>query len=209
MNRTLLETARSVLSHSKVPNEFWTEAVSTATYVRNRSPTTSVKDVTPFECLFNRKPDVSNLRVFGCIAYAHIPDSMRKKLEEKSRKCVYPEGTKGFKLYDLSKKSFIRSGDMTFDEKKFHDFNDGHLSKPNPEFYHPASDEAQSEEPTVQNEAENANDQVAEENIPIPVRPVNENHNEAVGETYEENFMEEVRNLNPRSCILLKTSLQM
>jgi hypothetical protein len=87
---------------------------------------------------------------------------------------------------------------MIFDEKKFHDFNDGHLSKPNPEFYHPASDEPQSEEPTVQNEAEKANDRVAEENIPIPVRPVNENRDEAVGETYEENFMEEVRNLNPQ-----------
>ncbi len=77
---------------------------------------------------------------------------------------------------------------MIFDEKKFHDFNDVHLSKPIPEFYHPASDEAQSEEPTVQNEAENVNDRVVEENIPIPVRPVNENRNEAVRETYKESF---------------------
>ncbi|CAB3979798.1 Retrovirus-related Pol poly from transposon TNT 1-94 [Paramuricea clavata] len=80
-----------------MPSEFWDEAVSTATYVQNRSPTTSLKGIIPFECLYNRKPDVSNLRVFGCIAFAHIPKHMRKKLEEISRKCVfvgYPEGTK-------------------------------------------------------------------------------------------------------------------
>ena len=108
MNRTLVETARSMMSHSKVPTEFWAEAVNTATYVRNRSPTTSLKGMTPFERLLNRKPNVSNLKVFGCVAYAHILENMRNKLEEKSRKCVfvgYPEGTKGFKLYDLSKKS--------------------------------------------------------------------------------------------------------
>ena len=81
--------------------------------------------MTPFECLFNRKPIVSNLKVFGCVAYAHIPENMRNKLEEKSRKCVfvgYPEGTKCFNLYDLSKKSFIRSRDIIFDETKFHNF---------------------------------------------------------------------------------------
>ena len=121
------------------------------------------------------------------------------------RKCVfvgYPEGTKGFKLYDLSKKFFIRSRDVIFDEKKFHDFNDGHLSKPNPEFYHPASDEPQSEEPTVQNEAENANDRVAEENIPIPVRPVNENRDEAVGETFEENFVSIMMKFSHLLCVI-------
>ena len=26
------------------------------------------------------KPDLSDLKVFGCIAYAHIPDGQRKKL---------------------------------------------------------------------------------------------------------------------------------
>ena len=29
MNRTVVESARSIISHSKMPNEFWTEAVNT------------------------------------------------------------------------------------------------------------------------------------------------------------------------------------
>ena len=64
MNRKIVESARSMLSHSNMPNEWWAEAViNTAVYLRNRSPTTG--GITPYESLFNKKPDVTNLRVFG------------------------------------------------------------------------------------------------------------------------------------------------
>ena len=33
MNRTLVETARSMMSHAKMPVEFWAEAISTAVYL--------------------------------------------------------------------------------------------------------------------------------------------------------------------------------
>lgn len=36
MNRTLMESARSMIAHAKQPNSFWAEAVATAAYVRNR-----------------------------------------------------------------------------------------------------------------------------------------------------------------------------
>ena len=103
MNRTLVEAARSMMFHAGMPKEFWAEAIHTATYVHNRSATSLLKEVTPFKRLFGRKPDVSNLRVFGCIALKHIPDAKRSKLDKKSSKCVfvgYPEGTKGYKLYN-------------------------------------------------------------------------------------------------------------
>ena len=120
MNQTLVETARSVMSHAKMPVEFWAEAISTAVYLQNHSPTISQPGITPFECLFNRKPDVSNLKVFGCLAFAHIPKSQRKKFDEKSKKTVfvgYPQGTKGYKLFDLSTKGFICSRDVIFAEE--------------------------------------------------------------------------------------------
>ena len=90
-----------MMFHAGMPKQFWAEAIHTATYVHNRSPTSSLKEVTPFERFFGQKPDVSNLRVFGCIAFKHIPDAKRRKLDNKSCKCVfvgYPEGTKGYKL---------------------------------------------------------------------------------------------------------------
>ena len=116
-----------MMSHAKVPKEFWAEAINTAVYLRNRSPTTAIKGITPFQALFGKRPDVSNLKVFGCLAYAHIPKDQCKKFDEKSRRSLfvgYPDGTKGYKLYDLKKQYFIRSRDVIFAEKEFHDFND-------------------------------------------------------------------------------------
>ena len=121
MNRTLMEKVRSMLYHSKLPLRFWAEALSTATHVRNCSPT-STFDETPYERWNGQKPDVSNLRVFGCKAYAHIPDEKRKKLDWKSEKCIfvgYPTGVKGHKLYNLSTRKMIVRRDITFVENDF------------------------------------------------------------------------------------------
>ena len=42
MNRTLVESARSMIAHAALLNIFWAEAISTAAYVRNRLPTTAL-----------------------------------------------------------------------------------------------------------------------------------------------------------------------
>ena len=49
------------------------------------------------------KHSVSRLKVFGCVAYAHVPDELRKKLDKKGHKCIfvgYSKDTKAYKLYD-------------------------------------------------------------------------------------------------------------
>jgi len=49
----------------------------------------------------------------------------------KSRKAIlvgYPEGTKGFKLYDPVVKRFLCSRDVIFDEGKFYNFKERELS---------------------------------------------------------------------------------
>ena len=118
----MLEAARSMLYQAKLPLNFWAEACSTAGYLHNRSPTTALKDGTPFESLFGRRPDISNLSVFGCVSYVHIPDSQRRKLDAKAHKAIfvgYPPGVKGYKLYDLEKKKFIVSRDVQFFEEDF------------------------------------------------------------------------------------------
>ena len=200
MNRTLVETARSMMSHAKMPVEFWAEAISTAVYLRNRSPTISLPGITPFECLFNRKPDVSNLKVFGCLSFAHIPKSQRKKFDEKSKKTVfvgYPQGTKGYKLFDLSTKGFIRSRDVIFAEERFHNFSDEQSSTVDLEFVYPVQDNPQATVPDVK-----VTDQPEVDNQPLPVnQPVHDGQPYQVGPNYEENFMREVENLPPkRQC---------
>ena len=62
-NRTLIEMTRTMLTESKLPKYLWAEALSTAAYLRNRSPTRAVEGMTPFEALYGQKPNVKNLRV--------------------------------------------------------------------------------------------------------------------------------------------------
>jgi hypothetical protein len=120
-NRTLLNMVRSMLSGRNVPKSFWPEALKWATYVLNRSPTLSVKDMTPEEAWTGRKPTVHHFRVFGCLAYVHIHDAHRKKLDDKSIPCFLlgiSEESKGYKLYDPSNKKVIISKDVVFEESK-------------------------------------------------------------------------------------------
>ena len=49
MNRTLVETVRSMLSGAKLPKRFWGEGLSTAVYLRNRSPARALGGKTPFQ----------------------------------------------------------------------------------------------------------------------------------------------------------------
>ena len=87
-NRTILNMVRSLLIKGEVPKEFWPEAVVWSVHILNRRPTFFVRNMTPQEAWSGRKPAVDHFRIFGCISYAHIPDEKRKKLEDKSLKCV-------------------------------------------------------------------------------------------------------------------------
>ena len=75
MNRTLLERAHYMLSNASLPKKFWAKAVDMAYYLVNRSPTTMIDLKTPIEVWSSTLADYSNLRIFGCLTYAHIDDS--------------------------------------------------------------------------------------------------------------------------------------
>ena len=124
LNRTLVESARSMMLDAKLSHEFWAEAVSTAVYLRNRCPTKAVDGMTPHEAWYGYKPKVSHLRVFGCDAYTHIPKDERAKFDSKSRKCIllgYGQQTKGYRLFDPVKRKVIYSRDVHFNEAEKED----------------------------------------------------------------------------------------
>ncbi|KAJ0720223.1 putative RNA-directed DNA polymerase [Helianthus annuus] len=64
-NRTLIETARTMLADSKLPINFWAEAVSAACYTLNRVLTVKKFNKTCFELINNRKPNLKYLEPFG------------------------------------------------------------------------------------------------------------------------------------------------
>ena len=54
----------------------------------------------PEEAWSGTKQVVTHKRVFGCVAYAHIPDQLRKKLDSKGEKYIflgYSDESKAYK----------------------------------------------------------------------------------------------------------------
>ncbi|MCO5576386.1 hypothetical protein L7F22_030196 [Adiantum nelumboides] len=118
-NRSLMEMARCMLKAKSLPHKLWMEAVACATHVLNRCPTRALKTITPYESWYDRKPSVSYLCVFGCLAYAHIPQQLRGKLDDKAVKCIfvgYSSGSKGYRLYNPATNKIFESRDIIFAE---------------------------------------------------------------------------------------------
>lgn len=88
LNRTLVEKARCMLFQSHLPAAYWAEAISTANHVRNLLPS-RLSSISHWEIFKGSKPDVSALRVFGCLAYAQVPKNLRNKLESCSEKGIH------------------------------------------------------------------------------------------------------------------------
>ncbi|GJU21073.1 zinc finger, CCHC-type containing protein [Tanacetum coccineum] len=120
-NRTVLSTTRSMMKAMKLPLNFWAEAVRHTIYILNRVPTRALVDKTPYEALYNRKPNLENLRIFGCTAYAKITIPHLRKLDDRSIPMVYlgvEEGSKAYRLYDPKGKRKHVSRDVKFMETK-------------------------------------------------------------------------------------------
>ena len=121
LNRTLVESSRSMLLDADLPQRFWAEAVSTANYLKNRCPSCAVKGMTLNEAWHGTKPRVVHLRVFGCESYAHIPKDERQKFNSKARKCIllgYGDRTKGYQLYDPVQQKVLHSRDVRCNEEE-------------------------------------------------------------------------------------------
>lgn len=120
-NRTIVEKARCLLHSANLKKPFWAEAVNTAVYLKNRSPTIAVSDKTPEEAWSGEKPTVSHLRVFGSTVYIHVPSARRRKLDSKTRKCIflgYEENSKAYRCFDERKKEVVISRNAVFTENE-------------------------------------------------------------------------------------------
>ena len=112
MNRSLMEKARSMFSDVGLGQEFWIVAIDIACYLKNRSPTSSLVDKTPHEVWSSKKPSIAHLKVFGCDAFMHVPKEKRRKLDNKSEKCIfvgYKDGIKGYKLWNHVTRKIVYS----------------------------------------------------------------------------------------------------
>ena len=110
-----------MLLDARLPQSFWAEAISTATYLRNRSPTSALEGMTPYQAWYGRKPGVKHLRVFGCAAYSHVPRDERGKLDSKTKKCTllgYGSMRKGYCVFDHLTQKVLYSRNVVFNEQE-------------------------------------------------------------------------------------------
>ncbi|TPX52707.1 DNA-directed DNA polymerase, partial [Powellomyces hirtus] len=132
MNRTLVGMARCLLLQAGLPYKFWGEALMTAAYLRNRSPTQALHNkATPWQNWTGTRPNTQHLCIFCCTAYASILKKNQHKLGPNATRCiflVYSQATKGYRLWNEAAGKLIESRDVWFDEESFA----GGLGKPDP-----------------------------------------------------------------------------
>ncbi|KYB24675.1 Retrovirus-related Pol polyprotein from transposon TNT 1-94-like Protein [Tribolium castaneum] len=120
LNRTLLEKATAMILESELSKDLWGKAVLCAAYVTNRCPTSCLENVTPSEMFYGRKPNLNNLRVFGSVAYSHIPkQKMKSKFDRKCDACIMIGYThNGYRLWIPETRRVICARNVIFDENK-------------------------------------------------------------------------------------------
>jgi hypothetical protein len=98
----------------------WGEETMIAIYVQNRIPHRILKDTTREEAFSGKKPNVENLRIFGCPVYSHIPKDKRNKIEPSGKKGIfveYSDSSKAFRIYILEQHKIEVRRDVTFNER--------------------------------------------------------------------------------------------
>jgi hypothetical protein len=82
-NRTLIESARTMLDEYKTSDHFWAEAINTVCHAINQLYLHRLFKKTPYELLTGNKPNVSCFRVFGSKCYVLLKRSKSSKLAPK------------------------------------------------------------------------------------------------------------------------------
>lgn len=91
-------------------------------FLINRLSSKVIHDEIPFEHLYHQQPDYASLIVFGCACWPNLHPYNAKKLQFRSKRCVflgYNNLHKGYKCLDPSEGRVYISHDVAFDEYVF------------------------------------------------------------------------------------------
>ncbi|GJY93489.1 retrovirus-related pol polyprotein from transposon TNT 1-94 [Tanacetum coccineum] len=118
-NRTLVEAAQTMLIYAKAPLFLWAEVVATTCYTQNRSIIRRSHGKTPYELLYDRKPDLSYLYVFGALCYPNNDSENLGKLQAKADIGIfigYAPKKKAYRIYSRRTRKIIETIHVNFDE---------------------------------------------------------------------------------------------
>lgn len=119
-NRTLVDSARSILMQANLPNSFWSEAINTANYVRNRCISKSLDTSTPYEIWSGKKPNVGHLRTFGCKVFVTDTNPGKDKFQPRAKESTfvgYSSESKAYRIWIPTEKRVRLSRDVKFLEE--------------------------------------------------------------------------------------------
>jgi hypothetical protein len=121
-HRHLIDTTLALLADSQLPKTFWDEACLTSCFLINRLPTPLLKNQSPYQKLFNRTPDYTFLKVFGCACFPNLRPYNTHKFSLRSKECIfigYSPNHKGYKCYHIESGYIYVSRDVIFHEDSF------------------------------------------------------------------------------------------
>ena len=121
--------ACSIWIAAHLPEDLWPYSVEHAVYLLKIRPVRRLGWKTPYEVINGKKPNIGNLKVFGCKAYRridHIPRTEKLKPRAETGYLVGYEGWNIYYIWHLQrirsrKNTVIRSRDVTFSESQFFD----------------------------------------------------------------------------------------
>ena len=124
-NRTIVERVRCMLFSSGMGKKFWGEAASTAVYLLNKCPSSSIGGDTPDFRWYGKHSSYADLKPFGCKVFAHVKQG---KLDPRALMCVmlgYQKGVKGYRLWCIEpgQQKVLISRDVIFLEHDIHYLN--------------------------------------------------------------------------------------
>lgn len=98
---------RAALQGAGAPDRMWGEALASVIYTSNRLYNRRIR-MTPFEGLTGRRPNVSNLREFGCDCNQHIDGGFRNKIQRTSRPMKMVGYGRSSKVYRIANPEYTR-----------------------------------------------------------------------------------------------------
>ena len=99
--------------------KFWEDRIQCAVHLINR---TASNGITPYEKFHGQRPNLTHLKVFGCLCFVSTLKQGKHKFLERAQECVflgYSANKKGYKVYNIERNIEIISKDVVFHERLF------------------------------------------------------------------------------------------
>jgi hypothetical protein len=101
-NRSIISSSMTLIHDQELAMFIWEMACNTKIYLQNMSPHRILGGKTPEEAFSGVKPNIGNLRIFGCTVYVHVLVDKRMKLEPFRKKGIfvgYNETSKDYMIF--------------------------------------------------------------------------------------------------------------